>query len=93
VREHCTRLVCYHSKRRQILIGGSIDISTIESAVTELYKKIASYYKNKRAQEEDEEDEEMEDAEVESAEKDKSHSTFEIAIVGGRKQDEDEDMT
>jgi hypothetical protein len=71
-----------------------IDMSAIEYGVTELYKKIKAWKKKNIAQAKDEDkDEKMVDTMEEKQEK--QHTQFEIAIVGGRKKDvdEDEDMT
>jgi hypothetical protein len=64
-----------------------IDMSAIESGVTELYKNVKAWKKkNKTQDEKDGGDEEMEDEQGQQLNK------FEIAIVGGRKKDEDVDM-
>jgi hypothetical protein len=69
--------------------GRWIEISAIESGVTELYKKIKAWKKKNMAPARDEE---MEDAVVEDKQEEQ-YAKFEIAIVGGRKKNEDEEMT
>jgi hypothetical protein len=65
-----------------------IDMSAIESGVTELYKDVKAWKKkNKTQDEKNGDDEEMEDEQGKG-----QLNKFEIAIVGGRKKDEDEEM-
>jgi hypothetical protein len=64
-----------------------IDMSAIENGVTELYKNVKAWKKkNKTQDEKNGDDEEMEEEQGQQLNK------FEIAIVGGRKKDEDVDM-
>jgi hypothetical protein len=62
-------------------------MSAIESGVTELYKNVKAWKKkNKTQDEENGDDQEMQDEQGQQLNK------FEIAIVGGRKKDQDEDV-
>jgi hypothetical protein len=63
----------------------------IKRGETKLYNLIASYYKQSRMQEGSAEDEETEDVEMEN-EQENHHTEFKIAIVGGKKVDEDKHM-
>jgi hypothetical protein len=60
----------------------------IKRGETRLYNMIASYYDQPRIQEGNTEAEEMEDVEMEK-EQENAHTEFKIAIVGGRKVDEE----
>ena len=62
-------------------------MSAIESGVTALYKKIKAWKKKNMSQDKDEE---VEDAVVENKQAEQ-YAKFEIAIIGGRKKDQDED--
>lgn len=64
---------------------------SIQRGETKLYNVIARHYGLRKTKDKKVQDEKMEDVEMEN-EQEKQDTKFDIAIVGGRKKDEDVDM-